>query len=77
MTGPITRRRKQGMKKLARICAKTFLVYIFCLSPSATAVVTGGSHALAVLSEPAVMIVLGTALISLANFGRRKVSRKK
>ncbi len=65
------------MKKLVRICTIAFLVYIFFLTPAARGVVMGGSQALAVLSEPAAMIVLGTTLISLANFGRRKVFRRK
>ena len=65
------------MKKSVRIFGIAFLVYTFFLTPVATAVVIGGSQALAVLSEPGAMIVLGTTLISLANFGRRKMFRKK
>ena len=61
------------MKKLVRIFTIAFMVYIFFLTPAARAVVMGGSQALAVLSEPAAMIVLGTSLIGVANFGRRSV----
>ena len=70
-------RSKLFLHVLIKILAMTFWTSMFLLTPAAMAVVIGKGNHLAPFSEPAAMVILGTSLLGLAGFWRKRVREKR